>query len=80
LSRLRAPGLDGEAAAIARGEAQRVADCFGELETDRAEAVRGAYLEGLSYQDLADRHGVPLNTIRTWLRRSLMRLKDCLDR
>jgi RNA polymerase sigma-70 factor (ECF subfamily) len=34
----------------------------------------------MSYQDLADRHGVPLNTIRTWLRRSLMRLKDCLDR
>ncbi|MEH6775125.1 MAG: sigma factor-like helix-turn-helix DNA-binding protein, partial [Cereibacter changlensis] len=48
-------------------------------EPDRAEAVRGAYLGGLSYQQLASRFDVPLNTMRTWLRRSLLRLKDCLD-
>ena len=64
---------------IAAGEARRVADCFDQLEPERAEAVRGAYLDGLSYVDLAARHMVPLNTMRTWLRRSLMRLKECLD-
>ena len=26
------------------------------------------------------RFGVPLNTMRTWLRRSLMKLKECLER
>ena len=31
------------------------------------------------HADLAERHGVPLNTMRTWLRRSLMRLKECLE-
>jgi RNA polymerase sigma-70 factor (ECF subfamily) len=56
-----------------------VADCFATLEPDRAAAVRGAYLEGESYQELADRHAVPLNTMRTWLRRSLLRLRECLD-
>lgn len=71
------PGV--EAGLIARGEARRVVDCLDRLEPDRAEAVRGAYLGGLSYQQLASRFGVPLNTMRTWLRRSLMRLKDCLD-
>jgi RNA polymerase sigma-70 factor (ECF subfamily) len=65
---------------IAMGEARRMAECFDTLEPDRAEAVRGAYLRGLSYADLAARHGVPLNTMRTWLRRSLLRLKECLDR
>jgi RNA polymerase sigma-70 factor (ECF subfamily) len=65
---------------IALGEAGRIADCFATLEPDRAEAVRGAYLGGLSYQDLAARHDVPLNTMRTWLRRSLLKLKECLDR
>lgn len=65
---------------IAQGEARRIAECFDTLEPDRAEAVRGAYLTGLSYQDLADRHDVPLNTMRTWLRRSLLKLKECLDR
>lgn len=64
---------------IAKGEAKRVSDCFATLEPDRAEAVRGAYLNGLSYVDLAARHDVPLNTMRTWLRRSLLKLKECLS-
>lgn len=64
---------------IAKGEARRIADCFDTLEPDRAEAVRGAYLKGLSYVELAERHDVPLNTMRTWLRRSLLRLRECLD-
>ena len=41
--------------------------------------MKGAYLDGLSYQDLAERFAVPLNTMRTWLRRSLARLKECMD-
>jgi RNA polymerase sigma-70 factor, ECF subfamily len=64
---------------IAKGEAKRMADCFGTLEPDRADAVRGAYLNGYSYVELAARHAVPLNTMRTWLRRSLLKLKECLD-
>jgi RNA polymerase sigma-70 factor, ECF subfamily len=73
-----APGA--EALLVAAGEAGRVSDCFAELDPDRARMVQGAYLQGLSYQDLADRHAVPLNTVRTWLRRSLQRLRECLDR
>ncbi len=57
----------------------RIQACLDELETDRADAVRSAYLEGYSYQELADRFGTPLNTMRTWLRRSLLRLRDCLE-
>jgi RNA polymerase sigma-70 factor, ECF subfamily len=64
---------------IAEGEARRITDCFATLEPDRADAVRGAYLSGLSYTDLAARHAVPLNTMRTWLRRSLLKLKECLE-
>jgi RNA polymerase sigma-70 factor (ECF subfamily) len=64
---------------VAMGEARRMADCFATLEPDRAEAVRGAYLGGLSYLDLADRYAVPLNTMRTWLRRSLLKLRECLE-
>jgi RNA polymerase sigma-70 factor, ECF subfamily len=67
-----------EASLVAKGEARRVIDCMDKLDPDRAQAVRGAYLGGLSYQQLADRHGVPLNTIRSWLRRSLVSLRECL--
>lgn len=73
------PGPGAEASLIALGEARRVVDCMGQLEPDRASAVRGAYLQGLSYQDLASRYDVPLNTMRTWLRRSLIRLRECLE-
>lgn len=64
---------------VAAGDARRIADCFGTLEPDRAAAVQGAYLRGLSYQALAERHSVPLNTMRTWLRRSLAKLKECME-
>ncbi|MFN4059066.1 MAG: sigma-70 family RNA polymerase sigma factor [Roseinatronobacter sp.] len=79
IARLPAQGVDAEAQIVALDDARRVIDCLNLLQDDRAAAVRGAYLQGLSYQELAERHAVPLNTMRTWLRRSLLRLKECLD-
>lgn len=64
---------------MAEDDLRRISDCFGKLGPDRADAVRSAYLDGWSYQQLADEHAVPLNTIRTWLRRSLLKLRECLD-
>ena len=69
-----------EAQVVAGGEKARVEACLDELDDDRAAAVRGAYLDGYSYLDLAARHDVPLNTMRTWLRRSLMKLRECMER
>lgn len=53
--------------------------CLEELDATHASAVRLAYLEGFSYKDLAARYETPLNTMRTWLRRSLLRLRACLE-
>ncbi|KKJ78692.1 RNA polymerase sigma factor [Kiloniella litopenaei] len=69
-----------EATSIATSEQRRISTCFEELPQDRADAVRAAYLDGATYQALADRFDVPLNTMRTWLRRSLISLKECLSR
>lgn len=74
------PSPGPEAMVAASGEAQRIHSCLDELEKDRAEAVRGAYLRGESYTELAERYRVPLNTMRTWLRRSLLKLRECLER
>jgi RNA polymerase sigma-70 factor (ECF subfamily) len=71
-------GPSPEQAAVAGSERARIESCLGQLDADKADAVRGAYLDGYSYEELAERHGVPLNTMRTWLRRSLMKLKECL--
>lgn len=72
-----APGP--EENAIHTSERRRIEGCLAELDGARADAVRAAYVEGYSYKELAERHDVPLNTMRTWLRRSLAKLRDCLD-
>jgi RNA polymerase sigma-70 factor (ECF subfamily) len=72
-------GPNPEQAAIGKGERSRIDTCLAELEGDKAEAVRGAYLDGFSYDELAARFDVPLNTMRTWLRRSLIKLRECLS-
>lgn len=73
-------GPDPEDTALQRDEGRRIDTCMQELEADRAAAVRKAYVEGLSYQELADMFAVPLNTMRTWLRRSLLKLRECMER
>lgn len=70
---------DPEARAVQSGESRRIEGCLGELEADKAAAVVAAYMEGLSYQELAEQYAVPLNTMRTWLRRSLIKLRECLN-
>ncbi|WP_075995441.1 sigma-70 family RNA polymerase sigma factor [Salaquimonas pukyongi] len=76
---LSSPEPDPEQAAVAASERERIDNCLEELEPQKAEAVVSAYMEGYSYQELADRYSVPLNTMRTWLRRSLISLRKCLD-
>jgi RNA polymerase sigma-70 factor, ECF subfamily len=61
------------------GEVERLRLCLEKLSPGRAEAVKAAYMEGYSYQELADRLQQPINTVRTWLRRSLISLKECLS-
>ena len=53
-------------------------ECLAQLGEPQAGAVRAVYLEGETYADLAAREGKPINTVRSWLRRSLLRLKDCV--
>ncbi len=68
-----------EQSLLASGEGGRLRLCLERLPPDRAEAIKAAYIEGYSYQELAERLDQPLNTIRTWLRRSLTSLRECLS-
>ena len=64
---------------LSGGDAERLRACLEKLSPGRAEAVKAAYIEGYSYQELATRLGQPINTVRTWLRRGLISLKECLS-
>ena len=76
---LVAPGPSPEQSAVAASEAAKLSGCLDSLAEDRGAAVRGAYLDGESYADLAKRFDVPLNTMRTWLRRGLISLRECMS-
>ena len=66
--------------AVLRGEdGRRLSDCLSKLEAERAQMVVLAYCEGLSREELAQRYNQPVNTIKTWLRRSLLQLRTCLS-
>jgi RNA polymerase sigma-70 factor (ECF subfamily) len=78
--RIAAPGLSPEQSAVAASESKQIMRCLDELEKDRRDAITGAYLRGMSYQDLSDQFDVPLNTMRTWLRRGLAALRECMSR
>lgn len=67
-----------EGAALAGDDRRRIRVCLDELPQDRARAVTAAYVEGYSYAELAQHYEVPLNTMRTWLRRALISLRECL--
>lgn len=69
-----------EALAVKASEARALRSCLDELPEDRAEAVQRAYMLGETYAELAARYEVPLNTMKTWLRRSLLKLRECLSR
>jgi len=52
--------------------------CLDELEQRQRDAIRTAFFDGLTYAELAERDSVPLGTMKSWVRRGLLRLKDCL--
>ena len=54
--------------------------CLGELENVHQNAIRTAFLDGVTYDALALQAGVPLGTMKSWIRRALMKLKACLQR
>jgi RNA polymerase sigma-70 factor, ECF subfamily len=61
-------------------ELARLSQCLERLDAERREMVLLAYREGVSREELSERLGRPVGTIKTWLRRSLIELKACLDR
>lgn len=61
-------------------ENRRLYACLEELETRQQAAIRAAFIDGLTYEELAERSSVPLGTMKSWIRRGLAKLRACLER
>lgn len=52
--------------------------CLEALDPRRRASVLMAYVDGFSHGEIAGRLAVPLGTVKAWIRRSLIALKECM--
>ena len=57
---------------------RRLLACMGVLDEERRRLVLFAYYDGWSREQLAAKFETPVNTIKTWLRRALIEIRECL--
>jgi len=57
----------------------RLHGCLDGLAAHERAALRGAFFDGNTYEDLAARMSVPLGTMKSWIRRAMIKLKSCLE-
>lgn len=68
-----------ELSAQASEERMRLEHALAHLGEQQAHVLREAFHGGASYAELAERMQVPLGTLKSWIRRSLMRLRIYLE-
>jgi RNA polymerase sigma-70 factor (ECF subfamily) len=61
-------------------QARGLRHCIGELSAEQQQCMALAYYQGLSHAEVAQHLAQPLGTVKSWLRRALAALKDCLGR
>jgi RNA polymerase sigma-70 factor (ECF subfamily) len=74
------PGDGAEARVLAAQSEGALARCLGELDARTAGVIRTAFFEGVTYEALALRLDTPIGTVKSWIRRGLLKLKGCLER
>ncbi len=69
---------DAEQVITADQERARIFHCIEQLGAKQREAIRSAFFDGLTYAELAVVRNVPLGTMKSWVRRGLAQMKECL--
>lgn len=56
----------------------RLKACLERLDAEKRESVLLSYVTGFSHGEIAGRLGVPLGTVKSWVKRGLAALKECM--
>lgn len=57
----------------------KIEHCMKRLEGEQLQTISLAFFHGLTHSEVADHLGRPLGTVKTHIRRGLMKLKGCLE-
>jgi len=68
-----------DARLVAGERNQRLAAALGELPQDQRRSIELAFLSGLTHTQIAQHIGEPLGTVKTRIRRGMLRLRGLLD-
>lgn len=60
------------------GDAKALAWCMSALEGAHRQVVALAYYHDMSHSEVAEQMKLPIGTVKTWIRRSLEKLRTCL--
>ena len=61
------------------GAASHCVSGSNQIDSEPRSALLLVYYEGLTHAELAQRLARPLGTVKAWMRRSLARLRDCME-
>lgn len=55
-----------------------IKSCLKTLQTEQQQSLLLAYYQGMTHSEIAAKMDAPLGTVKSWVRRGLMRLRECL--
>ena len=61
------------------GAAIDIDRCLEGLDDSRRESILLAFLDGYSHEQVAKALATPVGTVKSWIRRGLLTLRDCLS-
>lgn len=70
---------DPETIVARMSDARSLRRCLEQLAPSRRRLIVLAYAQGLTQGEIAGRLGMPLGTVKSWIRRSLLALRECLE-
>jgi RNA polymerase sigma-70 factor (ECF subfamily) len=71
-------GPDPLAALLTTQDGGALHRCLSQLAADRRALILLAFVEGLSHTQIAEKCRLPIGTVKSWIRRGLLGLRECL--
>ncbi|MBU2288464.1 MAG: sigma-70 family RNA polymerase sigma factor [Gammaproteobacteria bacterium] len=67
-----------DAESLPHTDAESLQRCLDKLEENRRQCIVSAFVEGYTHDQIAAELSTPVGTVKSWIRRGLLALKECL--